>query len=302
MSSPLRVLLTGSEGLIGKALRAYLEARGSIVVGLDLVAHGSERGDVRDPQRMAQAVAGVHGVVHLAAVSRVVWAETDPGLCWSTNVVGLRNLIARLGECESPPWLVFASSREVHGQPALLPATEDTPLAPLNAYGRSKVEGERLVMEAGQSNLRTAVVRLSNVYGRADDHADRVVPAFARAAVTGGTLRVDGSNNQFDFTHIDDAVRGIVALVEVLEGSAASLPPVQLCTGEPTSLGELASMASESSGGKVCIVEAAPRDYDVSVYYGDPARARELLGWAACVSIREGLTRLMEAFRREALR
>ncbi|MEO8630408.1 MAG: NAD-dependent epimerase/dehydratase family protein [Betaproteobacteria bacterium] len=44
-----------------------------------------------------------------------------------------------------PPWLIFASSREVYGQPASLPATEDAPLRPVNVYGRSKLEGEYLV-------------------------------------------------------------------------------------------------------------------------------------------------------------
>ena len=206
-----RILVTGSKGLIGSALRAQIEGHGREVVGLDLRGAGSEKGDVRDAQRIRGLIDRCLGVIHLAAVSRVAWAERDQEGCWSSNVGGLRNIIEALEAADRQtqrPWLVFASSREVYGQPDQLPATEDTPLRPINVYGRSKVEGERLVNEAIGRGLRAATVRLSNVYGSVDDHADRVIPAFARAAVSGTTLRVDGAECAFDFTHIDDTIPG----------------------------------------------------------------------------------------------
>ena len=150
--------------------------------------------------------------MHLAAVSRVIWAERAPEDCRSTNIGGLRRVLEVAFEQPVPPWVIFASSREVYGQPRPLPGTEDTPLSPVNLYGRSKVEGERLVEEARASGLRTAAVRLSNVYGSALDHADRVVPAFVWAAVQGNAIRIDGAECTFDFTHIDDTVRGMVAV------------------------------------------------------------------------------------------
>ena len=144
-----RILITGSEGLVGSALRAALEARGTEVAGLDVRGAGDEEGDVRDAERIRQAAAGCCGIVHLAAVSRVVWGERDPENCWAVNVGGLRNVLAAAATVRAKssgrPWVVFASSREVYGQPDRLPATEDTPLRPINVYGRSKVEGERLV-------------------------------------------------------------------------------------------------------------------------------------------------------------
>ena len=181
-----RILITGSEGLIGSALRASLEARGTQVVGLDLLGTAREEGDVRSLRRVRDAIAGCLGVVHLAAVSRVVWGERAPGDCWNTNVGGVRNVLEAAHERTPRPWLLFASSREVYGQPRRLPAREDVPLHPVNVYGRSKVEGERLVVGANARGLRAATVRLSNVYGSTRDHADRVIPAFVRAAISGG--------------------------------------------------------------------------------------------------------------------
>ena len=253
---------------------------------------------MRDAQRVRQAVAGRHGIVHLAAVSRVLWGERDPQTCREVNLGGLRNVLAAARSRKHRPWIVFASSREVYGQPDRLPVAEDAPLRPINAYGRTKAEGERLVMAARDEGLRTAVVRLSNVYGSARDHADRVVPAFARNAAMGATLRVEGADHAFDFTHIDDAVRGIAALIRVLAGGEAP-PPIHLLTGRSHTLGDLAALAVELAGTGAPIAPAPPRSFDVSRFCGDPSRARRLLGWTPRVALPQGLARLIRDFRAE---
>ena len=293
-----RILITGSEGLIGSALRASLEARGTQVVGLDLLGTAREEGDVRSLRRVRDAIAGCLGVVHLAAVSRVVWGERAPGDCWNTNVGGVRNVLEAAHERTPQPWLLFASSREVYGQPRRLPAREDVPLHPVNVYGRSKVEGERLVVGANARGLRAATVRLSNVYGSTRDHADRVIPAFVRAAISGDTIRIEGTECTFDFTHVDDTVRGMVALIERLE-TGETPPPIHLLTGVPTSLRDLATLAMRLAGGRTTVVEAPPRSFDVARFHGDPSRARELLGWEPRVALRDGLGRLVRDFRAE---
>ena len=299
-----RILITGSEGLVGSALRVALEARGIDVVGLDLRGPRGEDGDVRDARRVRAAVAGCHGIVHLAAVSRVVWGEHDPEGCWDTNVGGLHTVVeAAGGQSAWRPWLVFASSREVYGQPDRLPVTEDAPLRPVNVYGRSKVEGERLVEAARGKGVRAAVVRLSNVYGSTRDHADRVVPAFARAAVRGSDLRVEGEAHTFDFTHLNDTIRGIVALIDLLsKGQAPPPPPVHLLTGRPCTLGRLATLAVDLAETETPpILRAPPRAFDVSRFYGNPARARSLLGWIPRVGLRQGLGRLIRDFRQKEI-
>ena len=299
MDTGHRILITGSEGLVGSALRMALEARGEEVVGLDLLGTGREHGDVRSLSRVRDALRGCDGVVHLAAVSRVLWGERDPEGCWNTNVGGLRNVLQALAERKRRPWLLFASSREVYGQPRRLPATEDTPLRPFNVYGRSKVVGERLVDDARSSGLRAAAVRLSNVYGRARDHSDRVIPAFARAADSGSIIRIDGAECTFDFTHIDDTARGMAGIIDLLE-IGETPPPIHLLTGTPTTLHDLATLAIDAAGGTSPIVEAPPRSFDVSRFHGDPSRARELLGWEARVVLRKGIERLLRDLRTEA--
>ncbi len=279
------LLITGSAGLVGR----HLARRFAAVRGYDL-RHGE---DVLDERALEAAMAAADGVVHLAAVSRVIWGEREPDRCVRVNRDGTAAVLRAALRAPRRPWVLFASSREVYGEPDRLPVGEDAPLAPINVYGRTKVDGERLTLEARSAGLTTAVVRLSNVYGCADDHADRVVPAFARAAATGGTLRLDGAENTFDFTHIDDVVAGLALLAARLGAGEADLPPVHLVSGTATTLAQLAALAVELGGDRARVVEAPARRYDVARFVGDPTRARALLGWAPRVDLRAGLARLV---------
>lgn len=293
-----RILVTGSHGLVGTALTHALRARDVEVSGLDLRGRGAEAGDVRDAARVQRAVERCDGIVHLAAVSRVIWGEHDPALCWATNVDSLRHVLDAVRLQPHKPWVIFASSREVYGQASTLPVDEDAPLEPVNVYGRSKLEGERLMQAARRGGLRAAVIRLSNVYGSVADHKDRVVPAFARAAALGRPLRVDGAGHTFDFTHLADVTRGIVALVAHLQAGGGAPDPIHFLTGQPTTLGQLAELAIAAAGGGSTLVHAPPRSFDVARFYGTPARARALLGWSPRVSLRAGVTQLVHDFRR----
>jgi UDP-glucose 4-epimerase len=293
-----RILITGGAGLIGRSLGAELRARGFAIASLDLGLPRNHpgRADILDGERLDAFIDGCCGVIHLAAVSRVVWAERDPERCWQTNVAGTANVLRAAQRSRSQPWVVFASSREAYGEPRHLPVGEDAELRPVNIYGRSKVEGERLVGEAREAGLTTAILRFSNVYGSTADHPDRVIPAFARGAVEGSDLRVDGSRSTFDFTHLDDTVAGVLSVIEALQGGEVGLPPIHFCAGRATTLGELARIANRAAGERSRIVEMPQRSYDVQRFVGDPRRARELLGWRAELDIIEGVRRLVQDF------
>ncbi len=295
-----RILITGSSGLIGTALGKALRSLGHATAGLDIRGRVIDRGDIRERSDVRRAVQGCTGIVHLAAVSRVVWGERNPSECWATNVDGLSLVIRETQLSSVRPWVLFASSREVYGRAASLPVTEDAPLRPVNVYGRSKVEGESIVAEAATSHLRTAVVRLSNVYGSTADHPDRVVPAFARAAARGGEIRIEGGMNSFDFTHLDDTVSGLLAMIEAVVHRWTTRPsPIHLVTGQATTLQRLASLAKDFGGSKVSLVEAPPRAFDISHFCGSPLRASRVLGWTAKVRLHDGLARLVRDFQRE---
>lgn len=292
-----RILITGSSGLVGSALAPALAKHGADVIQFDIAASGAAHGDVRDRERVRKAVESARGIIHLAAVSRVIWGERDPELCWSTNVGGLRNVLQFAASAPLRPWVIFASSREVYGQPDQLPVVETCPVRPVNVYGRSKVEGERLVETVRREGIRACTIRLSNVFGSTNDHADRVVPAFARGAALGQTLRIDGADHTFDFTHIDDVACGIVALAELLSTGGSAPDPIHFVSGVPTTLGELTDMAIRIAGTGATVRHAPPRNFDVARFYGSFARAKEVLGWAPAIPLEMGLSRLIQDFR-----
>lgn len=64
----------------------------------------------------------------------------------------------------------------------------------------------------------------------------------------------------------------------------------------PTSLAELAALANAAGGDRCELVDAPPRHYDVARFWGDPSRARSVLGWSAQVELATGLRRLITAF------
>ena len=77
-----KILLTGHKGLIGRWLKPFLELKGFLVTGFDR-SNGS--GDINDLVQLKRAVKDCYGIVHAAAVSRVIWGEQNPKQCWQTN-------------------------------------------------------------------------------------------------------------------------------------------------------------------------------------------------------------------------
>ena len=294
-----RILLTGSEGVIGRALRPMLVALGYDVVPYDLhTSTPGGGGDVRDLTRLQARGRACSGIVHLAAISRVTWGEADPDACYSTNVTGTARVLDAAESSDFRPWVLLASSREVYGNPGSLPADESTPLAPVNVYGHSKARAEELVLArrrrkpGDERRINAAILRLSNVYGSLHDHPDRVIPAFVQAALAGTPLILRGAQNRFDFTHLQDVVRGICLAILALD-KGCWFPPLNLCSGTSTSLEALAHLTLQLSGSGSTLQREESERYAVSAFCGSSALAGLLLDWRPQISLETGLQRLL---------
>lgn len=291
------ILVTGNLGLVGRYLSPVLENKGYRIRGFDILENSN---DIRDQAKIYGAVSRCSGLIHLAAVSRVVWAQNDPKKCWQTNAEASHSILNAALEQAHRPWVLCASSREIYGAQATLPVNERATPAPVNIYGRAKLAMETHAAQARAAGLNTAIVRLANVYGCTKDHDDRVLPAFCRNAVEGVPLRVEGGDNVFDFTHVFDTVEGIAIMAMMLDAGERNIPPIHLLPGIATSLGKAASIAVSAAGNSSEILEAPSRNYDVSRFVGNPARARELLGWEAGISPDQGIKMLVRAFQTAA--
>ncbi len=298
-----KILITGSRGLIGKALKTCLEKSGIEVLGIDINCpiHHKEYGDIRDSSLLRKLASECVGVIHLAAVSRVVSGEKDPELCWEVNVGGTDNVLKSINSLsDNKPWIIYASSREVYGQQMTLPVSEDADLLPLNIYARSKVSAENLVTGYRKNGLQTATVRFSGVYGSTDDHVDRVIPAFCRVAAFGGTMQLEGKSITLDFTYIDDVVDGLMKIIKKLQDGHKDLPTVHFTSGQAITLWELAELAKKASFAKVEFIETHPRSFDISSFVGHTELANQLLNWKAETPLQDGIAKLVGQYRLES--
>ena len=293
----VRVFLTGSHGLVGQGVRKQLEARGIAVIGCDLRADTvAERYDLRDAGRVQKNVKPCDGVIHLGALSRVVWGERHPTLCRSINIDGSHAVLSAAAESARKPWLIVASSREIYGTPPTLPCTPDTPPNPENTYAKSKLAGERMALELQSRGCVAAVLRFSNVFGATNDYHDRVVPAFAKAAAQNGTLQVRGVDHVFDFTALSDVVAAVLKAVDALMSGVGDLPPVDIVSGRATSLRELAEMAIAHGADKATV--APPQTFYPSRFQGDPRPAQKYLGWQPQQVLEKMFGQLVDDFHR----
>ena len=217
------------------------------------------------------------------------------------NVDATHALLESIKKSQHKPWLIYASSREVYGQQNNLPVLDTSELKPMNHYARSKLAAENWVNVYRQEGLRTAILRFSSVYGSIADHADRVIPAFCRAAINNQALRIDGFNNVFDFTHVEDTVDGILATIHQLQTGINDLPAMHLTTGIGTSLFELASLIQSILNKPLQFSEAPARNYDVHRFYAEPVYANKLLNWKPVIKLEDGLKNLLTQFQEETV-
>ncbi len=287
------ILVTGSGGLIGTALCAELESSGRSVTGLDRVAGGANSivHSLSADDDLEHLVRGFDGVIHFAGMTRVKWGEGAPAQCWAENALMTERLAAACCNVASRPWFIYASSREVYGEPAVLPVADDFPVAPINVYGRSKVAAEAAVERAGTNGLRVASLRFSTVYGGVGDHADRLFPALMQSALANRPLTLNGAHTIVDPTWIDDAVFAVVAVAERLADGETPDGPILICGGTGASLAEIAEGIVQETTSTSAIVERRAREYDTSRFVGAPVRARRWLGWSPQTSLAEGVRR-----------
>jgi len=281
-----KILVTGSEGLIGTELSRKLRKNGFLVEDFD-IKHSQ---DVNDFDLVIDAIKQVNGVIHLAAISRVVNGFKNPAQAVQTNIGGTVNILEAIRKVNPSCWMVFASSREVYGEVGE-GVNENFPINPVNVYGATKVAGELLTLNYGTNyNLRTFVIRFSNIYGGINDYQDRVIPQFVNQAITNSDLTLYGGNQKFDFVHLNDATEGLLILIEkILKNKEFKNKIFNFVTGEGISIKELMQIIIKIVGSNSSIKYLPARKYDVETFVGDPSFTQKVLGWKPKITIDDGL-------------
>jgi dTDP-L-rhamnose 4-epimerase len=282
--------------------------------------------DVRDASGLAALLSGVDVVCHQAAMVGAGIDAADAPLYGSHNDYGTTVLLAEMfaAGCSA---LVLASSMVVYGQGRYecpehggvdpLPRTradldarvfehrcpvggeqlewrlvgEQAALRPRSLYAASKTAQEHYALAwAEATGGRVVALRYHNVYGPhmpRDTPYSGVAAIFRSAIERGEPPRVFEDGGQMrDFVHVDDIAAANRAAVEAeLDGFEA----FNVCSGQPISIGEVASTLTDARDGAPAVVTGEYRSGDVRHIVADPARAAEALGFRAAIRPADGL-------------
>jgi UDP-glucose 4-epimerase len=292
-------LVTGGCGFIGSHLCASLAAGGARLRVLDDLSTGSAEnlvpgaelihGDVADAGLVRDAMKGVEGCFHLAAVASVERGVQD----WlGTHRANLSGTIAVLDAARARRLpVVYASSAAVYGEQETLPIAEGAPRRPLSAYGADKLGCEQHALVGGKVHgIPTLGLRFFNVFGPRQDPRSPysgVISIFCDRIGRGEAVEVFGDGAQTrDFVFVEDVV---AALVAGLGAASPQAPVLNVCTGRPTSVLGLARTIGEVCGTAPVLRHLPPRSGEIRHSVGDPTRARAALGLGEPRSLRQGL-------------
>ena len=299
--------------------------------------HDFVQGDVRDPDLVTKLVRDTDVVCHQAAVVGHGLDPSDGPAYTAHNDYATAVLLAAM-YAAGRDRLVLASSMVVYGEGgyacarhgAVRPGprmpedlargqyeppcpecgrrlewrlvAEDARLDPRSTYAATKVAQEHLASAwARQTGGQVWALRYHNVYGprMPRDTPYAGVASLFRSALSRGdapTVLEDGLQCR-DFVHVRDVALANALAVE-RPGEPGAATPVNVCSGEPRTVGDLAGLLARACGGPAPRVVGGARPGDVRHVVADPARASALLGFRAGVSFADGVA----AFARDPLR
>lgn len=298
------MLVTGGDGFIGSHLVDRLLAEGAAVRALVHYTpsgrlgwlHGREQdvevlpGDVRDGERVLQAVEGMEVVFHLAALIGIPYSYESPESYVQTNVTGTYNVL-NSGRRAGVDRIVHTSTSEVYGTARSVPIDETHPLQPQSPYSATKIGADMLAMSFHHSfELPVAIIRPFNTYGPRQSTRAVIPSLLGQLYGDAERIRVGAVSPTRDFNFVSDTVSGFLA---VASSDRAAGEVVNIGSGREISIGDLIELLFEVTGlRKEIVVEnerLRPTGSEVQRLLCDNTRAREWAGWKPEVSLEEGL-------------
>ncbi|MFI0089944.1 UDP-glucose 4-epimerase GalE [Streptomyces bobili] len=305
-------LITGGAGYIGAHVARAMTGAGERVVVLDDLSAGVPArlpadvplvaGSALDAGLLKRVLTehAVTGVVHLAARKQVAESVARPTRYYRENLGTLATLLEAVAEAGVRRFL-FSSSAAVYGNPDVDLITEDTPCAPVNPYGETKLAGEWLVRAAGEAHgIATTCLRYFNVAGSAapelaDTGVFNIVPMVFDRLTRDEAPRIFGDDYPTpdgtcvrDYIHVADLAEAHLAAARRLcaPGVRGDLT-VNIGRGEGVSVRELVTLIGEVTGdGRPALVEGR-RPGDAPRAVASAALAARELDWTASRGMRE---------------
>ena len=311
----MKILVTGGAGYIGSHVVIALCEGGYEVVVLDDLSIGNReavdnraefiQGSTLNNDNVATALNGVDAVIHLAAFKAAGESMIDPGKYSQNNISGTISLLNAMIN-HGVDKFIFSSTAAVYGYPKYLPLDENHPLEPINYYGFTKLEIERILKWYGElKGLKFAALRYFNAAGYdpegrirfLENNPANLIPIVMEVAsgrrekmeVFGNDYDTSDGTGVRDYIHVTDLASAHVKAIEYLKTNDSIT--VNLATGESHSVLDVINKTKDISGKNIPYHIVDRRPGDPAELYAGTTLAFDQLDWKANHS---GLKSLIE--------
>jgi nucleoside-diphosphate-sugar epimerase len=217
------VSVIGGAGYVGSLVVERLLRQGFTVTVLDTLMFGDEslrdladhprfglvHGDLRDIEAIVHTCAGADAVIHLGALVGDPACAVDEATTLAINRDATLT-VARVSRALGVQRLIFASTCSVYGASDDI-LTEESVVAPISVYARSKAESEQLLMPMVGDRFHPTVLRFGTLYGNSRrKRFDLVVNLLAARAVIDGEITITGGDQWRPFVHVSDCADAVI--------------------------------------------------------------------------------------------
>ncbi|MBU0612704.1 GDP-mannose 4,6-dehydratase [Patescibacteria group bacterium] len=295
------VLITGISGFVGPFLKKVLEGRYN-VHGIDQKTANDKnvyQVDLLDIKSLEDIVKKINPVqiYHLAGFSSVKESFDNPQLVYDINVTGTEHLFNVAMKLRIKPKVLLVSSAEVYGKPNHLPITEQHSLAPLNPYGESRVNQEKLLKSF---NLPVCIARSFNHSGPGQSPAF-VLSSFGKQIaeiekkIIKPIMYVGNLEAKRDFSDVRDVVNAYSLIMK--KGKVGEV--YNVCSGEAYTVSDLLKKMLSMSKSEIVVEKDSKRmrPSDIPILQGDRSKLEKDTGSVFRISIDKMLKDILDFWR-----
>ena len=298
----MKYVVTGGAGFIGSNIVKLLVKNGHDVSVIDNLHTGNisrlkdvegkilfNKIDIRDFDKLNQNIHDVDGIFHQAALTVVPESFEKPDEYYDVNVNGTKNIFKiakKLGVK-----VVFASSSSIYGNVNEIPIKENFKKNPINPYGKTKVEKEKLAQDFWRDGVNIIGLRYFNVYGKGQTGSYAgVITQFMKKIDSSLPPIIHGKGDQVrDFVSVEDVAKANLKSMEA--GTTQDF--LNIGTGKSVSILELAKLMIKISSKNLEPIFDDELPGDVEKSQADTVHSMEKIGWSYEIELDDGLKKLM---------